>query len=392
MSTGRIKLYLWLICAFTANILVYTVIKLSKSSSAEILNGKKGVTIPQKFWKYENTEKMALWNFLQFHYEKSLNPVFNATKRKYDNSSFPETFQKLVFSTKAKQISSFPDQIKEFIWSMHHRNFTLVINQEHVCDEDLVLLLAVKSLIPNFDRRQAIRQTWGQAGKVGNVTVKVVFLLGSQDHTRGDPNLFDLLKFEERHFGDIIMWHFKDTFFNLTIKNLLFFQWLEDYCPNVHYIFQGDDDIFVNTVALAEYISTKDISTSQNMFVGQVISDASPVRDRNLKYYIPEEFYQGAYPLYAGGGGILYSASLARSLNAVSKHVVVFPIDDVYIGMCLHKLGIIPENHEGFRTFDIREEDRHDICIHKTLILVHQRSSQEVIKLWRGLHDPSLKC
>ena len=123
-----------------------------------------------------------------------------------------------------------------------------------------------------------------------------------------------------------------------------------------------------------------------------MIKDAGPNREKKLKYYIPESVYEGSYPPYAGGGGFLYSGDLALRLTNASDQVLLYPIDDVYTGMCLQKLGLAPEKHKGFKTFDIEEKHRNNICSYTNLMLVHSRNPQEMIKIWTSLQDPHLNC
>jgi N-acetyllactosaminide beta-1,3-N-acetylglucosaminyltransferase len=53
---------------------------------------------------------------------------------------------------------------------------------------------------------------------------------------------------------------------------------------------------------------------------------------------------------------------LALRLYSITDRVHLYPIGDVYIGMCLQKLGLVPEKHKGFRTFDMEEKIRNNIC------------------------------
>ncbi|CAI9578997.1 unnamed protein product, partial [Staurois parvus] len=157
-------------------------------------------------------------------------------------------------------------------------------------------------------------------------------------------------------------------------------------------IFKGDDDVFVNTHQILDYLKTLSAEKAKDLFIGDVIKDAGPHRDKKLKYYIPESLYEGSYPPYAGGGGFLYSGSLALRLYNATSRVLLYPIDDVYTGMCLAKLGLAPEKHKGFKTFDIEEKHRNNICSYSNLILVHPRKPQEMIKIWSQLQDSSLNC
>ena len=79
-------------------------------------------------------------------------------------------------------------------------------------------------------------------------------------------------------------------------------------------------------------------------------------------------------------------------LYNVTDRVLLYPIDDVYTGMCLQKLDLTPERHEGSRTFDIEEKSRSNICSYVDLMLVHGRKPQEMIDIWSQLQSAHLKC
>lgn len=262
----------------------------------------------------------------------------------------------------------------------------------------------------NFENRQAIRETWGKSGWVSVESgggggrgglVRTVFLLGRQDSSTGPhPNLNALLELESHRHGDILQWDFCDTFFNLTLKDVLFWEWFEQRCPSARFIFKGDDDVFVRTGPLLDYLlsqqprtlpstpNNNNKSASQaawDFLVGDVISQAWPNRQPETKYFIPESFYAGVYPAYAGGGGVVYSGWLALQFREVSQRVHLFPIDDVYLGMCLRRLGLSPTHHPGFMTFDLPEGDREKPCAYRNVILVHKRSPRQMLMLWKQL-------
>ncbi|KAF6714899.1 N-acetyllactosaminide beta-1,3-N-acetylglucosaminyltransferase 2 [Oryzias melastigma] len=105
-----------------------------------------------------------------------------------------------------------------------------------------------------------------------------------------------------------------------------------------------------------------------------------------------ESFYKGVYPPYAGGGGVVYSSSVALRLKEVSKRVRLFPIDDVYLGMCLQRLGLSPSHHPGFLTFDLPVTDRGNPCAYRSLMLVHRRTPNEMLTLWKQLQNLAGQC
>uniref|UniRef100_A0A3Q4GVI6 Hexosyltransferase n=1 Tax=Neolamprologus brichardi TaxID=32507 RepID=A0A3Q4GVI6_NEOBR len=288
--------------------------------------------------------------------------------------------------------NSLPKQFQDFLLYMRCRTYPMLINQPHVCSEKPFLLLVVKSLISHFERRQTIRETWGQAGVLANQTVVTVFLLGnvlSSDHF---PDLQELLSHEAKLHKDILQWDYRDSFLNLTLKEVLFLEWFTKHCPQARFVLKGDDDVFVNTLRIVNYLEGLPEGESKDLFIGDVIINAGPHRDKKLKYFIPESVFVGNYPPYAGGGGYLYSGELAIRLHNVSQQVVLFPIDDVYTGMCLKKLGLVPENHNGFKTFDIEKKYKDNPCIHRNLMLVHSRTPQEMLTIWPFIVQPELDC
>lgn len=364
--------------------------------------GQQKVLVPSKrFWRPQILSK-SYWNREQQRLDFIYSPIFNSP---FSSETFKMTPEWLNDSallnpcepdyrirTQIFDYNTLPRRFQDFLLHMRCRSYPMLINQPHACDPNPFLLLAVKSLIPHFDRRQAIRETWGRAGKLVNRTVVTVFLLGktlSSDHF---PDLLGMLDHEAKIHKDLLYWDYRDTFFNLTLKEVLFLEWFSKHCSQAQYVLKGDDDVFVNTYKVIDFLEGLSKVKAKDLFLGDVISNAGPHRDHKLKYFIPESVFVGRYPLYAGGGGYLYSGELAMRLYNVSEQVVLYPIDDVYTGMCLKKLGLVPEMHTGFKTFDIDKKYRHNPCIYRNLMLVHSRTPQEMLKIWSWIIHPELNC
>ncbi|XP_077192693.1 UDP-GlcNAc:betaGal beta-1,3-N-acetylglucosaminyltransferase 8 [Paroedura picta] len=291
-----------------------------------------------------------------------------------------------------KDFGTYSELYRNFILSDECRNFPLLINQPGKCahgKNHTFLLLAIKSLPGNFAARQAVRDSWGHEGEHGGLSVRTVFLLGTAGGQHG-PNLQSMVAYEGQTFGDILMWDFEDTFFNLTLKDFLFLNWTLEHCHDVRFILKGDDDVFINTPKVVAYLSSLD--DRKAIYMGQVMANASPFRVRKSKYYVPESYYIGPYPAYAGGGGYIFSGVLTQWLYVISQYIPFYPIDDVYTGLCFQALGIHPEAHPGFQTFDIAEKDRENPCVHRELLLVHQRTPHQTLHLWKQIQDPYLIC
>lgn len=82
--------------------------------------------------------------------------------------------------------------------------------------------------------RQVVRQTWGrETPSQHGVTLRRVFLLGVPRNQSTLPLWDRLLLYESHTYKDILLWDFEDTFFNLTLKETHFLQWVNSSCPDV---------------------------------------------------------------------------------------------------------------------------------------------------------------
>lgn len=374
--------------------------------------------VPPTFWELHPHED-AFWNHLQLPIDRYFSPILHVNKKKkqFGNSRFSDSLLTQSFTkvtdleNMRKNIGKLPQQIQDFVSHMDKREYTTFIQPDGICGagakdekEPPLLLLAIKTTELNFKNRQAIRQTWGQEGWVegqkGSSSggyVRRVFLLGKDNHTNLGVDSSELLQLESKHYGDILQWDFKDTFFNLTLKDVLFWSWFSRFCGQTRFVFKGDDDVFVNTPKMITYLQDQlkkpQANKTMNSFmVGDVIGAAIPSRVNNSKYFIPESFYKGLYPAYAGGGGVVYSGLLTKRLHDMSKRVHLFPIDDVYVGMCMVRFNASPVHHPAFLTFDFSEKEAEEPCSYHTILLVHKRSPSQMVQLWADMHNKQAQC
>ncbi|CAM4701099.1 N-acetyllactosaminide beta-1,3-N-acetylglucosaminyltransferase 3 [Caretta caretta] len=300
--------------------------------------------------------------------------------------------------------ASLPGHIRDFLRYKHCKEFPQLLDAPDKCggaegSQGVFLLLAIKSSPGNYERREIIRKTWGAERTYQGVRIRRVFLSGEAGDTREAWKLNRLLWLEAEEHGDVLQWAFRDSFFNLTLKQVLFHGWLEARCPGARFLFNGDDDVFANTDNLVHYLlDMRDANDGdKHLYVGQLIVDVGPIREKWSKYYVPEQITTlKSYPPYCGGGGLLMSGFTARTIYKESLGIELFPIDDVYLGMCLQKAGLAPASHMGIRTVGVRvpsaKLESFDPCYYKELLLVHRFVPYEMLVMWRAIHEPDLPC
>lgn len=283
---------------------------------------------------------------------------------------------------------------KQFLLYRHCRYFPILMNHPEKCAGDVDLLMVIKSVITQYDRREVIRQTWGKEQVINGKQIKTIFLLGASSNVEERENHQKLLEYEDYIYGDILQWDFMDSFFNLTLKEIHFLKWFSTYCGGTRYIFKGDDDVFVSVPNILEYLEVS--KDSKDLFVGDVLFKAKPIRKKQNKYYIPQALYNKTlYPPYAGGGGFLMDGPLARKLYEACETLELYPIDDVFLGMCLEVLQVTPIKHDAFKTFGLVKNKasrlNREPCFFKSMIVVHKLLPPDLINMWK-LVNSDLIC
>ncbi|XP_041863099.1 N-acetyllactosaminide beta-1,3-N-acetylglucosaminyltransferase 3-like [Melanotaenia boesemani] len=305
--------------------------------------------------------------------------------------------------TNMTDFSSLPDHLKDFLYYQHCRYFPKLLDVPDKCggmnnSDDVFLLLVIKSSPENYERREVLRKTWAKERSHNGVWIRRIFISGTSGEGLEMEKMNKLLDLEHQEFSDILQWDFSDTFYNLTLKQMLFLQWLESNCPNVRFLFNGDDDVFAHTSNIVDYLqSLTENDGSQHLFTGFLFTNEKVVRWPPSKYYIPTQIQkEDQYLPYCGGGGYILSGYTALVIYKMSQDIPLHPIDDAYMGMCLAKAGLSPSSHIGVKTLGLnvrsKEQDDHEHCFLRQLLVVHRYLPPQIDSMWKRVHDRHLKC
>ncbi|XP_033210340.1 beta-1,3-galactosyltransferase brn [Belonocnema kinseyi] len=168
----------------------------------------------------------------------------------YDESfSYPYDgdVQPFIFALRNKQKPDVPP-INEY-------NHTFLLTPQRTCNDleylSLRIVFLVKSSMENFDRRIAIRNSWGFEKRFFDVSSKTVFLLGIRP---GEEELQAKIKLESQKYQDIVQADFVDSYFNNTIKTMTGFRWASEECSNSKFYMFVDDDIYVSVKNVLRFV------------------------------------------------------------------------------------------------------------------------------------------
>lgn len=203
-------------------------------------------------------------------------------------------------------------------------DFTFNINQKSCSEmqaQPLVLIL-VHSAPKNLIKRKLIRDTWGRTDPHS----RLLFLLGSVNTTDVQDQLDD----ENRLHGDMVQGNFIDAYQNMTYKHVMALKWFTYYCPEAKYILKTDDDVFVNTPTIYEFLDNS-VDKKKLIFCWEV-PVARVKRTYRSKWRVSTKQYSGRYyPPYCPGFSIIYSPDIAFQLYKEAQKTPYFWIDDVHL-------------------------------------------------------------
>lgn len=225
---------------------------------------------------------------------------------------------------------------------MNPHEFEFTINPGYrVCSADLgeskILICMIANRPENFEKRKLIRQTWSNHSFFPNV--RIIFLTGLSN----DSNVNLKLEQENQIYKDIVQENFIDTYRNLTLKTIMGYKWISNYCSKVAFVLKVDDDIVVNTPVLLDYLNELILKNkhTKNSYFGNHKENSLIYRDPNVRYYARYDEIAGEYfPLYHFGIGYLITGDLAAPFYEMSLETKFFYLEDVYSGLLAQKLQV----------------------------------------------------
>ena len=223
-------------------------------------------------------------------------------------------------------------------------SYPFVLNCDKKCkdddgnQDDVYLLMLIKSRLQNFEQRQIIRRSWGRQYGMEFQNVRRVFLLGVDPSNKALQHRIGL---EHQDYDDIAQQFFVDSYFNNTLKMVMGFQWAVEFCSHAKFIAFFDDDYYVNVNRALEMLQRIKDNQLNNLIIGYVWRNAMPIRLKDSKWYISlDEYPYRFWPDYVTAGSFFVPMLTAERLYAAMQFVKIIRFDDVYLGIVAYKLGV----------------------------------------------------
>lgn len=201
-------------------------------------------------------------------------------------------------------------------------------------------VILIHSAPNNIVKRSVIRDTWAASNY--DSRVRTYFLVGFVNSTETQTKLEE----ENLAHNDIIQGSFTDAYHNMTYKHIMAFKWFIYNCPKVRYVVKTDDDVFVNSIYLLEYLETK--ADQQNLLFCLKTEYIRIKRTYRSKWRVSPREYPGVYyPPYCPGFSIIYSADVVWKLYIEAQRTKYFWIDDVHVTGTLAQKANLTITHMG---------------------------------------------
>ena len=264
-----------------------------------------------------------------------------------------------------------------------NHDFSYVIENLDICklysgQSEIELLIIILTIHNNIQQRNALRETWLTYSKNNTANVRYAFLLGEINDAKLQA---DVIK-ESDLFRDIIKEDFADVYSNLTYKTMMGFKWAVTKCGVTKAVLKTDDDMYINVPNVLDIVRNN-FSLLQTNVVGHCVQRTDPVRNPKSKWFTSIKSYpRKFYPGFCSGTGYLTSINVAQKVFEISPHVPFFHLEDVYVALCVQKLGYHLKGFQGFNT----DHPKLDACVYngKSLVTAHYMTSTMIKQMWNA--------
>lgn len=273
-------------------------------------------------------------------------------------------------------------------------DYKFILNNAAICRRVSPFLVLMVPVAPgNRIARDTIRNTWGQEQQVWGRRVITLFFLGLPSGHNQAAQQQKVVQ-ENQLYRDLIQIDFLDSHHNLTIKTMMMLEWLDVNCVGASYVMKVDSDVYLSVRNLVDLL-VKPGTANKDYMSGLVWWRSEVLRDELEKFYVPETviprsiLFYDPYPL---GMAYVMSSDLPKKILSVAHQVKAFLFEDVYLGMCLKKLGLKPTRAPEETMFIVKPSHPLDSCSLAKVIAMTTESVEQMETYWWRSRKPVKTC
>ncbi|RWS17755.1 beta-1:3-galactosyltransferase 5-like protein [Dinothrombium tinctorium] len=215
---------------------------------------------------------------------------------------------------------------------LHINDFRFLKNASHVCnDKDVYLAAFVHSAPSNFEKRRVIRMTWAAKHSQKQLRLKVVFLIGLPNN----HSIQSLLDREQAQFGDLVQANFIDTYKNLTLKHLMGYKWILQFCNSSKFVMKADDDAFIDVYKVVQVLKNSFDNLEEvpkNILSCSLFPDGTLTKREGKWSLSMSEYPFDTYPSYCSGVAYFATPDVIYDLyKTASEMKLIVWIDDLFV-------------------------------------------------------------
>ena len=205
--------------------------------------------------------------------------------------------------------------------------YKYILTPDGICKPQTFIVVFVHSAPMRINKRQLIRQTWGNVKYHMDGKLVVMFVIGSS------RNLLTrkAIRMEHTDHRDILSEDFTDDYRNLTHKAIGALRWIIDECQRAKFIVKTDDDTLMNVFSVVRHLTDLDrAGYDSGLLMCRCVKNSSVLRTK--KWAVTRrEYPESYYPPYCSGLAYIMTADVARALYETSYKIPIFWIDDVWL-------------------------------------------------------------
>ena len=226
----------------------------------------------------------------------------------------------------------------------------IMVNSDLCRDTPTIDVIIIVHTSPgHLEKRQRIRDSFAHKSKFLPFQVRVAFLLG----LTSNKTLERVLWFEHTRYNDTVMGNFKDDYHNLTLKGVMGYRWVSEFCQNSRFVLKIDDDVMINMYKLLYSFMGHMNGKKKSIFCNLWYKNTMPIL-RKGKWRVKNELFHNKtkFPYdYCSGFMVIMTSDLMRPMYEAAKRTPFFWIDDLYL------FGMLPSVVGGvtFHNYALRQ-------------------------------------